>query len=129
VATESPKNLSRRERQIMDVIYERGRASATEVMNSLPDTLSYSAVRTFLRILENKGHLKHRKEGKRYIYLPITPRVSAGKSALKRVLQTFYGGSVEKAVAAILDISDVKNSDEDLERLADLIEQTRKEGR
>lgn len=122
-------NLSRRERQIMDIIYERNRATAAEVMNRLPDPPSYSAVRGLLRVLVNKGHLKHKRGGTRYIYVPTRPRHSAGRSALKRVLNTFYGGSVEKAMAALLDVSDTRRSDEELERLAQLIEQAGKEGR
>jgi len=121
-------NLSRRERQIMDIIYRRGNASVTEVLNDLLDPPSYSAVRALLSILENKGHLKHKREGARYIYMPTQPRHNAGKSALKRVLQTFYDNSVEKTVAALLDISDSEFSDEELDRLAQLIDQTRKGG-
>ncbi len=121
--------LSRRERQILDILYQRGQASAAEVMAALPDPPSYSAVRALLRILEEKGHLKHREEGAKYVYLPTRPRSRAGRVALQRVLQTFYGGSVEKAVAALLDSSDEKLSAEELERLQTLINQTRKEGR
>ncbi len=120
--------LSRRERQILDILYQRGQASAAEVMEALPDPPSYSAVRALLRILEEKGHLKHREEGAKYVYLPTRPRSRAGRVALQRVLQTFYGGSVEKAVAALLDSSDEKLSAEELERLQTLINQTRKEG-
>ena len=121
-------NLSRRERQIMDIIYQRSQASAGEVMENLPNPPSYSAVRALLRVLENKGYLKHKKAGARYIYMPTQPRHNAGKSALKRVLQTFYDNSVEKTVVALLDISDSEFSDEELDRLAQLIDQARKGG-
>lgn len=129
MAKKSDTDLSRRERQIMDIIYERMRATAAEVMKNLPDPPSYSAVRGLLRVLENKAHLKHTKEGGRYVYIPTRPRRNAGRSALKRVLNTFYGGSVEKAMAALLDVSDIRRSDEELDRLAQLIDQARKEGR
>ena len=121
-------NLSRRERQIMDIIYRQGSASVAEVLNNLPDPPSYSAIRALLSILENKGHLKHKRDAARYIYIPTQPRHNAGKSALKRVLQTFYDNSVEKTVAALLDISDSEFSDEELDRLAQLIDQVRKGG-
>jgi len=124
-----PVNLSRRERQIMDVIYRRGRASVAEVVADIPDPPSYSAVRALLRILEDKGHLKHIQDGPRYVYLPARRRRSAGRAALKRVLQTFYDGSVEKAVAALLDTSSRKLSSEEMARLARLVERARKEGR
>jgi predicted transcriptional regulator len=122
-------DLSRRERQIMDVIYRRGRASVAEVVADIPDPPSYSAVRALLRILEDKGHLKHIQDGPRYVYLPARPRRRAGRAALKRVLQTFYDGSVEKAVAALLDASSPKLSPEEMARLARLVERARKEGR
>ena len=122
-------NLSRRERQIMDIIYRRGRASAGEVLNDLPDPPSYSAVRALLRILENKGHLTHKKEGPRYIYTPTQPRQNAGESALQRVFQTFFDGSIEKTVAALLDVSDSSLSDAEFDRLAQLIDEAKKGGR
>jgi BlaI family transcriptional regulator, penicillinase repressor len=121
--------LSRRERQIMDVIYQRGQASAAEVLEALPDPPSYSTVRTLLRILEEKGHLKHKEEGLKYIFLPIRARGNAGRQALQRIMRTFYDGSVEKAVMAMLDASEKKLSPEEIERLQSLIEQTKKEGR
>jgi predicted transcriptional regulator len=125
----APSDLSRRERQIMDVIYRRGRASAAEVVAELADPPSYSAVRALLRILEDKGHLRHESEGGKYVYTPTRPREHAGRSALRRVLQTFFDNSAEKAVAALLDLHDAELSPEDLDRLAHLIEQARKEGR
>ncbi len=122
-------NLSRRERQIIDIIYRRGRASAAEVTEEMSDAPSYSSVRTLLTILERKGHLKHVEEKGRYIYFPTRRRHDAGKAALQRALQTFYEDSVEKAVAALLDASAPRLSSEEMERLARLIERARKEGR
>jgi predicted transcriptional regulator len=122
-------DLSRRERQIMDVIYRRGRASAADVVAELADAPSYSAVRALLRILEDKGHLRHASEGGKYVYAPTRPREHAGRSALRRVLRTFFDNSAEKAVAALLDLHETELSRDDLDRLAHLIEQARKEGR
>ena len=121
--------LSRRERQIMDIIYSRGKASATEVMESLPDAPSYSAVRALLRVLEEKGHLRHKQEGQRYVYSPTVERERAKRSALRRVLQTFFDDSTEDAVAALLDISHESLSDAELKRMEHLIKQARREGR
>ena len=121
-------HLSRRERQIMDIIYRRGQASAAEVLADLEDAPSYSAVRAFLRILEEKGHLKHRKEGARYVHLPTQPRRQAARSALQRVLRTFFDGSTEKAVAALITMADADLSPAELDRLAALIQEARKEG-
>lgn len=122
-------HLSRRERQIMDIIYRRGQATANEVMESLPDPPGYSAVRTFLRLLEEKGYLRHDVDGPRYVYLPTLARAKARKSALRQMLQTFFDGSTEQAVAALLDLSRTKLSREELDRLSTLIEKARKEGR
>ena len=122
-------HLSRRERQIMDIIYARGAASAVDVLADLPDPPSKTAVRTLLRILEEKGHLRHRQEGLTYIYLPSRSRGNVGRSALRRVLRTFFEGSLEKAVAAHLGDSAAELSDEELARLANLIQQARKKGR
>ncbi len=119
------ESLSRRERQIMDIIYARSEASALEVQGDLPDPPSNTAVRTLLRILEAKGHLTHRQEGMKYIYRPSRPRGRAGRSALQRVLQTFFDGSLEKAVAAHLGDPATDLSLADLERLIDLIRQAR----
>jgi predicted transcriptional regulator len=121
--------LSRRERQIMDVIYERGQATAAEVLEGLPDPPSYSAVRALLRVLEDKGHLKHESEGPRYVFMPTVARERARKSALKQLLKTFFDGSTEQAVAALLDLSSSKLSDAELNRLSNLIDHARKEGR
>jgi predicted transcriptional regulator len=120
--------LSRREQQIMDIIYSRGQASATEVMENLPAPPGYSAVRALLRVLEEKGHLRHKREGQRYVYFPTVARERVKRSALKRVLLTFFDDSIEDAVAALLDISQERLSDEELERMENLIKQARKEG-
>ena len=121
--------LSRRERQIMDIVYAQGKASAADVLAALPDPPSYSSVRALLAILVEKGHLKHRSEQGRYIYTPTRRRALVGRSALRRVLDTFFEGSLEKAVAALLQGSDASLSPEELQRLAQLIQQARKEGR
>lgn len=123
-----PPTLSRREQQIMDIVYARGEASAAEIHADLPDPPSYSAVRALLAILMEKGHLKHRSEKGRYIYAPTRRRAQAGRSALRRVLDTFFDGSLEKAVAALLAGADAKLSEEELKRLAQLIQEARKEG-
>ena len=123
------KGLSRRERQIMDVIYRRGQATAAEVLEGLPDPPSYSAVRAMLRVLEEKGHLRHASQGPRYLFIPTVPREKARRSALKQLVQTFFDGSTEQTVAALLDLSASKLSDGELERLSMLIDQARKEGR
>jgi predicted transcriptional regulator len=123
------RDLSRRERQIMEVIYRRGQATAAEVLDDLPDPPSYSAVRAMLRILEEKGHLRHEQHGPRYVFLPKVPREQARRSALKQLVHTFFDGSTEQAVAALLAQSDRKLSAAELDRLARLIDQARKEGR
>ena len=123
----SDRHLSRRERQIMDVVYQSGRVTAAEVLDALPDPPSYSAVRALLRVLEEKGHLRHRRDGARYVFLPTVPRETARRSALARVVRTFFGGSTEAAVAALIDQSSL--SDADLDRLQDLIDRARQEGR
>lgn len=113
----------------MDVIYRRGRATAAEVREGLTDAPSYSAVRAHLRTLEDKGHLRHEQEGPRYVYHPTTPRTQATESALRRVLNTFFDDSTEKAVAALLDMGSKDLGDEELARLSAMIEQARREGR
>jgi predicted transcriptional regulator len=123
------KNLSRRERQIMDVIYAHQEATVNQVLERLPNPPSYSAVRALLRVLEQKGHLVHRQDGPRYIYVPTWPREKARRSALKHLLQTFFDDSTEDVVAALLDISEDNLSAEDYGRLMELIEKARKEGR
>ena len=126
---EVPDELSRRERQIMEIVYQRGRATVAEVLENLSDPPSYSAVRALLRILEDKGHLKHEQDGPRYVYMPTVPHAQARDSAMKRLIRTFFDGSPEKAAAAFLDMSAAQLSDDDLDRLAELIEQARREGR
>ena len=122
-------NLSRRERQIMDIIYKRTQATAADVMENLPDPPSYSAVRAMVRLLEEKGYVKHQQDGLRYVYLPTVSREKARQSALKQMLQTFFDDSTEDAVATLLDMSKSKLSKADLDRLSALIEEARKEGR
>ncbi|MFQ5350240.1 MAG: BlaI/MecI/CopY family transcriptional regulator [Thermoanaerobaculia bacterium] len=121
--------LSRRERQIMDVIYARGRATVAEVREDLPAAPSYNAVRALLRILEEKGHLRHEQEGPRYVFLPTVPAEKARDSALRHLLRTFFDGSAEGAVAALLDLEAAELSPQEFERLAERIEKARKEGR
>jgi predicted transcriptional regulator len=123
------KGLSRRERQIMDAIYRRGQATVAEVLEDMPDPPSYSAVRAMLRVLEEKGHLRHDQQGPRYVFLPTVPRDQARRSALQQLVRTFFDGSTEQTVAALLDLSDTKLSDAELKRLSRLIDQARKEGR
>ncbi len=122
-------HLSRRERQIMEVVYRGGPAAATDVLEKLPDPPSYSAVRAMLRILEQKGHLRHVVDGNRYVYQPTVSPDRARRSAMKSLLQTFFEGSPEKAVAALLDMSRSELSSEDLDRLSRLIDEAREEGR
>ena len=119
--------LSRRERQIMDILFARGRASVAEVLEGLPDPPSYSAVRALLGILESKGFVKHLEEGPRYIYQPVQSRSKAGQSMMRQILQVFYGGSLEKAVAALLGASPDKISRSEIERLEKLIRQSQKQ--
>jgi BlaI family penicillinase repressor len=120
-------NLSKRERQIMDIIYRRGSASAAEVQTDLNEDLSYSSVRTMIRILEEKGHLRHEVQGKQFLYFPTVPREQAVKSALRNLLDTFFNNSPEIAVAALLEMESL--SDSDLDKITALIEKARKEGR
>jgi predicted transcriptional regulator len=122
-------HLSRRERQIMDVLHARKAVTAAEIRAALPDAPGYSAVRALLRILEDKGHVKHRQDGPRYVYLPRASRGAASRSALKRLVATFFQGSVTQAVAALLESPDAKLSDADLDRLRELVNQAKKEGR
>jgi predicted transcriptional regulator len=122
-------HLSRRERQIMDAVHARGSATAAEVLEALPDPPSYSAVRALLRILEEKGHVKHHRAGARYIYRPTESRERARRSALKRVVTTFFQGSISQAMAALLDNAGTRLSHEEAQRLERMIKQARKEGR
>src|SRR5262249_48153880 len=125
---QQPDALSRRERQIIDILYQRGRATAAEVHEAMPDPPSYSAVRATLRILEEKGHVRHEEDGARYVFLPIVPREKAKRGALSHMLETFFDGSVEQAVAALLDSNAQKLSPEELDRLGRLIERAKKKG-
>jgi predicted transcriptional regulator len=120
--------LTRRERQIMDILFRRGRATAAEVMEDLPGEPSYSTVRTQLRVLEEKGHVRHEEDGVRFVYMPAVARHAARKSALRHLIETFFDGSSEKAVAALLGGEGSKLSDEQLDRIADLIAKSRKDG-
>src|SRR5688572_4691310 len=128
MATQTDRHLSRRERQIMDILHARREATAAEVLAALPAPPSYSAVRAFLRILEQKGHAKHRREGARYVYVPRVSRAIASRSALKRVVSTFFQGSVGQAAAALLETADTELSDAELDKLKQLISNARKEG-
>jgi len=121
--------LSRRERQIMDVVYRLGKATVTDVLERLPDPPSYSAVRALMRILEEKGHLSHEQDGPRYVYLPTVPRDAAQQSALSHMVRTFFGGSAEAAVAALLELPENGLSDGELSRLSRLIDEARGQGR
>jgi BlaI family penicillinase repressor len=121
--------LSRRERQIMDILYKRGKASASEVREAMEDAPSYSAVRAMLRVLEEKGHTRHQAEGLRYVYMPVVGRDQAKRSAVKHLMNTFFNDSPEQAVAALLDVSSTRLTREELDRMAALIEQARKEGK
>jgi predicted transcriptional regulator len=126
--TPSHLELSRRERQIIDILYAQGRATAAEVQSLLPDPPSYSAVRAMLRILDEKGHVRHEQDGPRYVYLPTVARENAKRSAMRHMLQTFFDGSTAQAISALLDDSSAKLSDADLDRLARMIEDARRTG-
>jgi len=123
------KSLSRRERQIMDIVYEMKEASALQVMERLPSPPSYSAVRALLRVLEQKGHLVHRQDGPRYVYVPRLAKDKARRNALAHLRQTFFDGSTTDVVAALLDISEEDLSEDDYARLTELIDKARGEGR
>jgi BlaI family penicillinase repressor len=120
--------LTRRERQIMDVLFRRGRATASQVMQELPGGPSYSTVRTQLRVLEDKGHVRHEEEGPRYVYMPAVPRHAARKSALRHLVNTFFDGSTEKVVAALLGGEGTRLTDEELKRVANLVAKAQKGG-
>jgi BlaI family penicillinase repressor len=127
--TNTEPAMSRRERQIMDILYARGRASASEIQESLPDGPSNSTVRTILRVLERKGLVRHVEEGLRFLFLPTVPRSTARKSALQRVMRTFFDGSAKEAVAAFLDPGAFSLSKEDLDELSQMLEKARKEAK
>lgn len=121
--------LSRRERQIMDILYQRGKASASEVRETMADAPSYSAVRAMLRVLEEKGHVRHQAEGLRYVYVPVVARDKAKRSAVKHLMDTFFHDSPEQVVAALLDVSSTRLTREELDRMAEMIEKAKKEGK
>jgi len=121
--------LSRRERQIMDILYQRGKASASEVREALEAAPGYSAVRAMLRTLEDKGHVRHEEEGRAYVYLPTTRRENARRTALTHLLRTFFDNSAEQAMAALLDLKGTKISEAELDRMVERIELAKKEGR
>ena len=120
--------FSRRERQIMEIIYRRGEATVANVLEEMHDPPSYSAIRALLNLLEEKGHLRHKENGRKYVYVPTVVREKARRSALHNLLQTFFDGSVEQAVATLLDLDQKNLSDDELKRLSKLIEQAKKEG-
>lgn len=123
------RSFSRRERQIMDVLYSRNRAGVAEVLREMPDPPSYSAVRALLRVLEEKGHVRHEMDGQRYVYVPVVGRSQVRKSALRHLVDTFFEGSAEQAVATLLDLTREDLTPEELNRLSRLIDQAREEGR
>jgi predicted transcriptional regulator len=122
-----PDPLTRREREIMDILHRRGRATAHEVLEDLADPPSYSAVRTFLRLLEEDGHIRHEQDGPRYIYMPTVARRDAQRSAMAHLVDTFFDGSIEEAVSSL--VSKSKLSTDELDRIAALIAKAKKEGR
>ena len=125
----APAGLSRRERQIMDILYRQGKASAAEVRELMSDAPSYSAVRAMLRVLEEKGHIRHQAEGLKYVYLPTVARERAKRTAVKHVMETFFNGSPEQIVAALLDVASTRLTREELDRMSQLIEDAKKEGK
>ncbi len=125
----NPGGLSRRERQIMDILYQRGKSSASEVLEAMPDAPGYSAVRAMLRVLEEKGHVKHQAEGLKYVYIPTVARDKAKRSAVKHLLDTFFKDAPEQVVAALLDVSSTRLTRAELDRMAEMIERAKKEGK
>jgi predicted transcriptional regulator len=122
--------LSRRERQILEILYRRGNASAADVRDAMGDDApSYSAVRTLLGVLEEKGHIRHKAEGLKYVYAPVVTRDKARRSAVKHMLDTYFSGSPEEIMAALLDVSSTKLTRQELDRMADMIDKARKEGK
>ncbi len=121
--------LSRRERQIMEILYQRGKASTAEVREAMAEAPGYSAVRAMLRVLEEKGHVRHQEEGLKYVYAPVVARDKAKRSAVKHLLDTFFSGSPEQAVAALLDVSATRLTREELERMSEMIEKAKREGK
>lgn len=127
--SEQPETLSRREREVMDILHRRGEATVSEVMEDLVDPPTYSAVRSILRVLEGKGHISHHEDGPRYVYAPAVAKDRARSAALDHLVNTFFGGSAERAVAALLRRSDLELSEPALRKLAREVQQARQEGR
>ena len=125
----STGGLSRRERQIMDILYQRGKSSASEVLEAMPDPPGYSAVRAMLRVLEEKGHVRHQAEGLKYVYVPTVARDKAKRSAVKHLLDTFFKDAPEQVVAALLDVSSTRVTRAELDRMAEMIEKAKREGK
>jgi BlaI family transcriptional regulator, penicillinase repressor len=128
-AVSARAGLSRREREIMDILYQRGKSSASEVRQAMPNAPGYSAVRAMLRVLEEKGHIRHQAEGLRYVYVPTLAREKAKRSAVKHLLDTFFSDSPDEIVAALLDVGSTRLTREELDRMAAMIEKARKEGK
>ena len=121
--------LSRRERQIMEIVYQRGKASASDIRDAMDDAPSYSAVRALLRVLEHKGHVKHESDGLKYVYVPVVNRDKAKRSAFKQLLDTFFSDSPDQIVAALLDVSAKRLTREELDRMTAMIEKAKREGK
>ena len=121
--------LSRRERQILEILYQRGKASASEVLEAMEDAPSNSAVRTLLRVLEEKGHVKRRAEGLKYVYMPTVPQEKAKRTAVKHLLDTYFNGSPEQIVAALLDVSSTQLTRQELDRMTEMIDKAKREGK
>jgi BlaI family transcriptional regulator, penicillinase repressor len=124
-----PQHLSKREQQIMDVLYREGRATAAGVRAGMTDPPSYSAVRTLLRILEDKGHVRHEQDGVRYVYVPTVTAAKAQRSALKHIIDTFFGGSASRGMAALFELSVADLDEDELRRLRQMIDEARKKGK
>ena len=127
--SEKSTELSKRERQIMDFLYQAGRATAAEVLEALPDPPGYSSVRATLRILEQKGHVRHEEDGRAYVFMPVIRKDAARKRALAHLVRTFFDNSAEQAVAALVDLAGPKASAAELDRIARIIDDAKKEGR
>ena len=125
----APAGLSRRERQIMDILYQRGKASVAEVREAMKDAPGYSAVRAMMGVLEEKGHARHQAEGLKYVYMPTVAREKAKRSAVKHLLDTFFAGEPDQIVAALLDVSAARLTREELDRMSEMIEVARREGK
>ena len=128
MSSKTPLDLGRRERQIMEIVYARGQACVSDVLEDLTDPPSYSAVRAMLNMLEDKGHLRRKKSGKKYLYLPTVSTEKARHSVLKKMLSTFFNGSAAQAMASLIEMDKGKLSDEELDRLSKMIDEARKGG-